>query len=90
MGECFATQDPKQLETGRIIHPLLMLNLVAIHAISLTTTEVILDFYSSPNFEGILDGLSEEGDKSLRQYNGKWNSEAVSKLCRLDSIIRDP
>lgn len=87
--ECYATGDLKQLKTGRIIHRLLMFNLVAIHAISLTTTEAILDLHSSSMSSDFVDRLREESDRVLRQFNGRWSLDSLSKLHRLDSTIRE-
>ena len=66
-----------------------MFNLVAIHAISLTTTETILDLYSSNPSRGFLDGLLEECDQVLAGSSGEWKKDALSKLYRLDSTIRE-
>ena len=66
-----------------------MFNLVAIHAISLTTTEAILDICSSPPSENVIDLLREECTNILASKNGFWSKDGVSQLCRMDSTIRE-
>ena len=66
-----------------------MFNLVAIHAISITTTEIILDLYSSDPSRGFVDGLLEECDQVLAESGSEWKADALAKLHRLDSTIRE-
>lgn len=87
--ECYKTEDLKQLRPAHVAHRLLMLNLVSIHSTSFTTTNTILDLYSSHLSEGFVDGLREECDRVLAEFGGAWTKDAVSKLFRVDSTIRE-
>ena len=87
--ECYKTHDPKQLEPARVTHRLLILNLVSIHSTSFTTTNTILDLYSSPPSSGFVDGLREECDRALADSHGIWTKDALNKLSHVDSTIRE-
>ena len=87
--ECYKKHDPKQLEPARVTHRLLMLNLVAIHSTSFTTTNTILDLYSSSPSDGFVDGLREECDRALADSDGIWTKEAITRLSRVDSTIKE-
>lgn len=84
-----AKNDPFELEDDTIIQRLLILNMVAIHTTSMVTTNVLLDLYSSPDSEEYLAGLREECEKVLAEHGGIWSKEAVNKLVRIDSTIRE-
>lgn len=46
-------------------------------------------FTSAPNAEGLVEALREEASAVLREHNGVWTKQAISKLYRLDSAIRE-
>ena len=83
------TGDPKQLEPALIVHRLVALNMVAIHTTSFTTTNTILDLYSSPPSAGFVEALREESNCVHADYGGSWTGDAVSKLYRIDSTIME-
>ena len=66
-----------------------MINLVAIHSTSLTTSNTLLDLFSSKPSEGFVDGLREESERVLAGTKGTWTKEAVAKLVRVDSTIKE-
>lgn len=63
--------------------------MVAIHTTSQTTTDVILDLYSSPNKKKFVAELREECERALEASGGKWTKDAVNSLIRVDSTIRE-
>lgn len=63
--------------------------MVAIHTTSFTSTNTILDLYSSPPSAGFVDGLREECERVFASHGGIWTKDAVSQLHRVDSTIRE-
>lgn len=48
-----------------------------------------MDLFSAPNNASVIAALREEAATVLREHNGIWTKQAVSKLYRLDSVIRE-
>lgn len=86
---CQSKQDPKQLEAARLIHRLLLLNVVSIHSTSFTTANTILDLYSSISTSEFVGGLRDECERMLAGAQGTWSKEALNELSRVDSTIRE-
>ena len=63
--------------------------MVAIHTTSITTTNTILDIYTSPRKDEILASLREECERVLAEYGGVWTKDGVNKLYRIDSALRE-
>ena len=84
-----AKTDPMNLDEDVIIRRLLVLNMVAIHTTSMVTTNVLLDIYGSPDREAFVAGLREECERVLAEYDGVWTKDAVNKLVRVDSALRE-
>lgn len=89
MEDCLKTGDPKELDPKTITFRLLELNMVAIHTTSMTITNAILDLYSCPDVEKLLEGLREECERVGKQYDGLWSKQAINELFRVDSTIRE-
>lgn len=49
----------------------------------------MIDLFSSPRCDEIVKALRDEGECVLREANGAWSKETVSKLYRTDSTIRE-
>lgn len=81
--------DPSALNEDTIALRLLNLNMASIHSTSITTTNTILDLYSSPNAEKFVAGLREECERVLEANGGVWTKDAVNGLIRVDSAIRE-
>lgn len=86
---CYETEDPTQLEPSRVAHRLLMMNMVAIHSTSFTTTNTILDLYSSDPSSGFVEGLREECERVILEDNCTCANDVASQLHRIDSTIRE-
>ena len=48
-----------------------------------------MDLFSALNNASVIAALREEAATVLREHNGIWTKQAVSKLYRLDSVIRE-
>lgn len=84
-----ARVDPKELDMDMNVRRLMVLNMVAIHTTSIVTTNTLLDLYSHPDSEMYVDGLREECERVLAEHDGKWSKDAVNKLIRVDSVLRE-
>lgn len=84
-----ARADPKELNIDLNVRRLMVLNMVAIHTTSIVTTNTLLDLYSHPEADVYVEGLREECERVLAEYDGKWSKDAVNKLIRVDSVIRE-
>ncbi|CAK1357849.1 unnamed protein product [Cercospora beticola] len=82
-------KDAFNLDEDVIVRRLLLLNMVAIHTTSLVTTNTLLDIYGSPDAENYVAGLREECERVLAEFGGVWTKDAVNKLIRVDSAIRE-
>jgi hypothetical protein len=87
--EAYKTNDTSQLNPTLIGYRFLSLNFGSMHSASFTTANAILDLYSSPHSTAFIEGLREEHDRVLKEAGGKWTKEAVNKLHRADSAIRE-
>lgn len=84
-----AKTNPKELDISLNVRRLMTLNMVAIHTTSITITDTLLDMYSHPEAERYVAGLREECERVLTESDGKWSKDAVNKLVRVDSVIRE-
>jgi cytochrome P450 len=64
------------------------MNFTAIHSSAFAIASVILDIMSSPHTFTIMEQLREEVMQVLRDEKG-WTKEAVAKMIRIDSAIRE-
>ena len=63
--------------------------MMAVDSTALTTSNALLDIYSTPANEGVLAGLQEELSRALASSKGVWTKETVDGLVRTDSVIRE-
>jgi hypothetical protein len=87
--EAYKDNDPSELSPTLIGYRFLMLNFVSMHSTSFTITNTILDLYSSPRAEEFVAGLREECEGLLKENGGQWTREAVNKMVRVDSALRE-
>lgn len=80
---------PKYLDPVRIGHRLLILNFVSMHTTSFTLANALVDLFSQNPDIGIVEDLREECVRVLTESGGIWTQDAVSKLYRVDSVIRE-
>lgn len=77
-----------KIDMDQTIRQLMMLNMVAIHTTSMVTTNTLLDLYSHPDAAMYVAGLREECERVFATEQ-KWSKDAVNKLIRVDSVIRE-
>lgn len=77
-----------KIDMDQTIRQLMMLNMVAIHTTSMVTTNTLLDLYSHPEAAMYVAGLREECERAFATEQ-KWSKDAVNKLIRVDSVIRE-
>jgi hypothetical protein len=87
--EAYKAPEASSLDPVLICHRFLNLNFVSMHSTSFTITNTILDLYSSADCARFVKGLREEHDRVLKEAGGEWTKEAVNKLYRADSAIRE-
>ncbi len=63
--------------------------MMAVDSTALTTTNALLDIYSTPSNAGVIPGLREEISRALTSSNGVWTKDTVDSLVRTDSAIRE-
>lgn len=84
-----AQANPKAIDMDQLARQLMMLNMVAIHTTSIVTTNTLLDMYSHPDAAMYVAGLREECERVSAEHNGTFPKDAVNKLVRVDSVIRE-
>lgn len=77
------------MNASRIAQRLLILDLVSIFTTSQAFTNCLLDLCSSSSKEDFIFGLREETNRISTEYNGLSTKEAVDKLYRIDSCVRE-
>ncbi|CAK4008142.1 P450 monooxygenase [Lecanosticta acicola] len=87
--DCIERGDSSELDPTFICRRLLRLNMAAIHTTSISITITLLDVYSSPDRNDIVESLREECHRVLAANGGKWTENAVSHLVRVDSAIKE-
>lgn len=78
-----------EMDPSNISKRLLPLQFAAIHTTVLTGHSVILDLLTSDPEKGFMEGLYEEASRVLAEEGGHWTKNALSKLYRIDSAIRE-
>lgn len=73
-----------------ITYSLLAINQSSIYSTAYGLTNCLLDLFGSERSEEFVQGLREECDRVSKEFGGSLGSaEALDKLCRLDSCIRE-
>lgn len=81
--------DSRALDRDLLMSRLLHLNMVAVHTTSMVMSNVLMDLYTSSHKEEFVAGLREECERVLAEHGGKWTKDAVNKLYRIDSTLRE-
>lgn len=79
--------DPHLCTVETIAGIQLLLNFASIHTSSFAITHVILDLASSK--QEYIDGLREEIATVLAEHGDTWGKQALSKMAKLDSTMRE-
>lgn len=59
------------------------------HTSLLSMANVLIDLVGAPPEHGYIEGIREEAERVFREHNGVWTKQALSKLIRTDSAIRE-
>jgi cytochrome P450 len=81
--------DAAERTPQRIASRLMLVNFAAIHTSTFTATNVLFDIFSSPQADSIVAELREEIEQTLAVSDGKWDKNAVARLFKTDSAIRE-
>lgn len=81
--------DPSEQTPEMISHRVLIVNFAAIHTSTFTVTNTLIDLFSAPPEKGYLEGIREEAQRILNEYNGVWTKPGLAKMIRVDSAIRE-
>ncbi|KAK8188398.1 cytochrome P450 [Phyllosticta capitalensis] len=80
---------PQYLDPVRMTRRLMPLSFASIHTSSLTGLGVVLDLAGSDPKKGYLEGIREEAARVLREHGNLCSKEALAKLYRADSAVRE-
>lgn len=83
------TDGPQELDPNLITLRLLVWNILSIHTLGMTITTTLLDLCSAPECDEYVAGLREECARIFAQHDGIWTDDALKKLVRVDSAIRE-
>ncbi|KAK3384415.1 cytochrome P450 [Lasiosphaeria ovina] len=79
----------EELNASMISKRLLPVEFAAIHTTVITGHGILLDLLSADPAKGYLDALREETSRELGAEGGCWSKNALSRLHRTDSAIRE-
>jgi cytochrome P450 len=77
------------MQPMRLANRLLTFNVMFVIGMVYVFGHCVIDLYSSPDREDILAGLAAECKQVSGSYNGLGSKEAVDRLYRIDSTIRE-
>ncbi|CAL1703350.1 unnamed protein product [Somion occarium] len=81
------TEDERSVYA--LAYRVVLLQFAAITTSTIMSTNALLDIWSAPNTEELVDSLRDEASRVLAEHNGEWSKAALAKLYRLDSAIRE-
>jgi cytochrome P450 len=81
--------DPSEQTPEMLSHRVLIVNFAAIHTSTFTVTNALIDLFSASPEKGYLEGIREEAQRVLNEYNGVWTKAGLAKMIRVDSAIRE-
>ncbi|KAF8859723.1 cytochrome P450 [Acephala macrosclerotiorum] len=81
--------DPTLRSPEKIMKRLMTVNFAAIHTSTLTATNMLFDLFSSSNAADNVQEIRQEILQVLSEHDGKWDKNALGKLIKTDSAIRE-
>ncbi|THU95307.1 cytochrome P450, partial [Dendrothele bispora CBS 962.96] len=87
--ESFKRNTEDERSVYALAYRVVLLNFAAITTSTIMATNALLDIWSAPDSQSIVETLREEASRVLKEHNGQWTKAAVGKLHRLDSAIRE-
>jgi cytochrome P450 len=79
--------DPYMWRPETFADRILLLNFASIHTSSFAITNAILELSASK--QEYIDELRAEIEGILAEYGGQWNKRALSRMHKLDSVLRE-
>nr|GAT51170.1 predicted protein [Mycena chlorophos] len=87
--ESFKRTSETDTSVYNLAYRIVMLNFAAIVTTTIACANTVLDVWSAPDAEEIVEELRGEIMSVLSETNGVWTKAAVNKMHRLDSTIRE-
>ncbi|CAL1703341.1 unnamed protein product [Somion occarium] len=87
--ESFKRNTEDERSVYALAYRIVLLQFAAITTTTITSTNALLDIWSAPNAEEVVEFLREEATRVLAEHNGEWSKAALAKLYRLDSAVRE-
>ncbi len=81
--------DPAERSPEKVVKRLMVVNFAAIHTSTFTATNILFDLLSSPTAADDIKEIREEIQTVLAENGGKWDKNAVAKLLKTDSAVRE-
>ncbi|KXT18658.1 hypothetical protein AC579_2685 [Pseudocercospora musae] len=77
------------LQPYKVTRSLMAIEFAANHTTLLTISAALIDLFGSDPQLGYVEGLREEAERVYREHDGVWSKQAVNKLVRADSALRE-
>lgn len=87
--ESFKRTTASERTPEALAYRLLLLNFASVSTSTIGATNAVLDIISAPDSLEIIASLREEAQRVLEEHSGVWTKAAVSKLYRIDSVLRE-
>ena len=84
-----AADDPGERRPEVIAQRLLFLDFAAIHTTAMTLVNLVVDLVAADPSEQYLESIRIEAEEALAAAGGTWTREALSRLHKADSAIRE-
>ncbi|KAI1179304.1 cytochrome P450 [Nemania sp. FL0916] len=84
-----ARGDPSNLKPDVIAQRLLILQISSIYTTTLALAHIIVNLYGSESRDDFIAGLRAECERVAAEHQGLSTKEAIDKLYRMDSAIRE-
>lgn len=84
-----AKEGPEQMEPAKLANRLLTLNVMFVIGMAYVFAHCVLDVYGSPDRDEFVNGMEAECREVSSEYSNLSTKEAVGRLYRVDSAIRE-
>ena len=81
--------NPAALSPYYIASSMLSMQFATASSTRYALTNLLLDIFSTPAEEGVVEGLREEMERVYNENGRTWSKQALSKLYRTDSAIKE-
>ncbi|KAI0549856.1 cytochrome P450 [Xylaria curta] len=84
-----ARSDPHNLNPDIIAQRLLILQITSIYTTTLALSHILVNLYGSESKDDFVAGLRSECERVAAEHQGLLTKQAIDKLYRMDSTIRE-